>query len=120
MQNNLIEKAKKYVYAEKMQGWEQDAAKADVEVLGATVYLMEMMDGGYNFKKVDEVMNAYPQEMREQILRLLVNYADKGPEYAYDRLYKSQHGKVDRNNEYVQGLLYKMDQNDILRGKEKE
>ena len=120
MSKNLIQEAKKYIFAEKFQSWEEMASKASPEVLEATVNLMKMMEGEYNFKKIDAVMKKIPSGDREQVLRLLTYFAYRGPEYAFDKLYKEQHGKVDRNNEYVKGLLYQMDQNDILKGKERE
>ena len=121
MKNGLIVLAEKYIYESKRQQWEADAQKVSDDVLQSTYDIMGLLSSGYNFKKVHAAVESIKDAgTKDRVIRLLTCYADKGPEYAYDRLYKSTHGKVDRNSEYVKGLLYKMDENDILRGKERE
>lgn len=121
MKNSIVFIAEKYIFDKKRSQWEEDAKKVSDEVLQSTVAIMELMNSGYNFKKIHAAVESISDaDTKSRVIKLLTNYADKGPEYAYDRIYKANHGNVDRNSEYVKGLLYKMDENDILRGKERE
>ena len=120
MPKNFVEEAKNYIFAEKFEQWEEATANVNPVVLENVVNLMKLLENGYNYKKTEKFMKEVPQEVREEVLRLITNYADRGPDYAFDKLYYENHGKIDRNSEYVKGLFYKMDQNDILRGKERD
>lgn len=120
-EKNLVEAGKKYIFAEKYQQWEENTKNLSEDVLEKTLEIMAILDSGYNFKKVHKAVESISDKSQKEIvLRLLTNFSYRGPEYAYDRLFKEQHGKVDRNNEFVKALFYKMDENDILKGREKE
>ena len=110
--NLLIEKAKMFMLAQKYESWVNDASKLDERTLDETVKVMEMLSSGISSKaankEVDKIKDA---SVKSNVIKMVSNYAKNGPEFALERVKKANGGKIDRNNEYVQRLFYKMDEN---------
>lgn len=110
--NLLIEKAKMFMLAQKHESWVSDASKLDERTLDETVKVMEMLSSGFSSKAANkEVDKIKDTSVKSNVIKMVTNYAKNGPEFALERVRKSNGGKIDRNNEYVQRLFYKMDEN---------
>ena len=115
----LIEKAAMFMLPQKYESWLKDASELDERTLDETVKIMEMLSSNVSTKgankEVDKIKDA---TVRSKVVKMVTNYAQNGPEFALERVKKNNGGKIDRQNEYVQGLFYKMDENIALKHNE--
>ena len=117
--NALIELGRTYTYNSKQEAWEKDAKNVSEESLKITVDLMKMMQSSLPFKKVyKEVEKIDNVSVKSEVLKLLLSYGKYGPEFTMDRLAKKNGGTVDKDNEFVQRVYNKMDENAYIRSME--
>lgn len=110
--NVLMEKAAMYMLPQKYESWLKDARELDERTLEETVKIMEMLSSNISVKGANkEVEKIKDATVKSKVIKMVTNYAHNGPEFALERVRKNNGGKIDRNNEYVQGLFYKMDEN---------
>lgn len=111
----LIEKAKEFIVAPKHQMWEDYASTLDERTLSESVKIMEMLSSGISDKAANKEVNKIKdKEVKAKVVKTVTNYAKGGPEFALERVKKANGGKIDRTNEYVDGLFYKMDENTMM------
>ena len=115
----LIELGRTYTYQSKQDAWVKDARTVSEESLKITVDLMKMMESSLPFKKVyKEVEKIENVSVKSEVLKLLLSYGKYGPEFTINRISKKNGGTIDKDNEFVQRVYNKMDENAYIRSRE--